>query len=477
MQSHPLQHHVSQRFKYRQQFVFDHEEDSSITPHENPISLHFGCPHDGFFPVDSISLNVVNEPFQTYRDPQSEMCQVTIPRARSHPDQVDIAEAFQYGGDYGMDQFQAVLKEIVSKSHLPGFNDWDFVVSFGTGDAVYKVFDLFLDPNDSVLVEQYTFVPTLSSITCFGANLVPLEMNFYGDGIDLDYLTNLLENWEALHPDKKFPKCLYTIPSGQNPTGTTQTLATREKIYELSCKYDIIIIEDDPYGYLSLAPYNAPNPFDSTLDTSTYFEKYVPQSYIELDTQGRVVRLESFSKVCSPGLRLGMIITNSMFIEKIKLFIAISSKQPSGASEAIFYSIYKHFGGFEGWCRWLIKLSHEYTARKQALMSQISASTLCKSGKLHVLEPSHGMFLTIEFKFKSGTNVPKALNELEKIGLEQGVLFVLGSRLSFEDEGKQKASFVRLALSPGKDIEELSIAGKRFIDTCQIYFARHEKDQ
>ena len=84
-----------------------------------------------------------------------------------------------------------------------------------------------------------------------------MKINFDNDsdGIDLTQFVDLLENWEKHYPNLPKPKALYTIATGQNPTGFTQSLEFRKKIYDLAVKYDFAIIEDDPYGYLTLPKY------------------------------------------------------------------------------------------------------------------------------------------------------------------------------------------------------------------------------
>lgn len=462
-------HLISLRFKYRKAFDFAHEVDHSVTPHLDPIFLHYGMPHPGFFPISLMTVTTKDRPFGTKGQQLTAGGTGVDVDGRKVDGGIDIPTGLQYCGDYGVGQLQLVFQEIISKTHPPAYADWDTVVSFGTGDAVYKVFDLFLDPGDSVLVEQFTFVPTLSSITCFGAELVPVEL-LYTDGIDVAKLLHLLANFQHLHPGKRFPKCLYTIPSGHNPIGVTQSLQTRQKIYQLCEQYDIIIVEDDPYGYMALTKFNAANPFDDALTSEQFLAHYVPKSYIELDTSHRVIRMDSFSKIFAPGFRLGMITAHRSFIDKIKLFISISSKHPSGLSQMMLVNIYRGLGGFDGFVRWLIKVSHEYSERKQIFMENLTQSRAFTSGLMEILEPEHGMFVTVKFNFARGTDVDNALRQLENIGLEKGIVFVLGTRLTFDEANKKLANFVRLALSPTGDSQELELGAQRFIDTVETYF-------
>ena len=99
---------------------------------------------------------------------------------------------------------------------------------------------------------------------------------------------NALEEALKANPDAKL---LYTIPSFQNPTGITTSLEKRKKVYELCCKYDIAILEDNPYGELRFAGENVP-------------------TIKSMDTEGRVIYAGSFSKVMAPAFRLGFLVFN-----------------------------------------------------------------------------------------------------------------------------------------------------------------------
>ncbi len=93
-------------------------------------------------------------------------------------------------------------------------------------------------------------------------------------------------------------KILYLIPNFQNPTGRTMSLAKRKAVYELACKYDFIILEDDPYGELRFSGENVP-------------------TIKSLDTEGRVIYSSTFSKIVSSGFRTGFVSAPAPIIQKI----------------------------------------------------------------------------------------------------------------------------------------------------------------
>ncbi|MPC09297.1 Kynurenine/alpha-aminoadipate aminotransferase, mitochondrial [Portunus trituberculatus] len=107
---------------------------------------------------------------------------------------------------------------------------------------------------------------------------------------------------------------LYLIPNADNPTGNTLSHERRQEIYDIACTYDILIIEDDPYFFLQYGP-------------------QIPPSFLSLDTAGRVLRIDSFSKIIGPGLRLGYITADKPFIDTITNFVSSFTIHSSSLSQ------------------------------------------------------------------------------------------------------------------------------------------------
>lgn len=194
---------------------------------------------------------------------------------------------------------------------------------------------------------------------------------------------------------------------GQNPTGGTLSVQRRKEIYDICSKYDVMIIEDDPYWYLQFpsAPTleasarGLPPPATSahTFDKSSGFpflDSLVP-SYLNVDTEGRVIRLDTFSKTVAPGCRLGWITAQPAIIERILRITETSTQQPSGfvqsmiaelimgpqpsATRAQFASRSKAtqptFTGWkvDGWVRWLEGLRGVYERRMTRMCTILEA--------------------------------------------------------------------------------------------------------
>ncbi len=201
--------------------------------------------------------------------------------------------SLQYNTPRGYAPFREALVERQHKNGMGHDFDELFVVTGGQ-QAVDLTTKIFCNEGDVVLVEEPSFIGALNSFRSYGAKLcgVPLRE----DGVDVQALEQAMQK----NPGAKL---FYTIPSFHNPMGVTATLEIRQAVYALCAKYGIVILEDDPYGELT---------FDGTK---------VP-TYKSMDTEGIVIYCNSFSKILSPGLRVGYVMAHRDIISKL-----VDSKQ------------------------------------------------------------------------------------------------------------------------------------------------------
>ena len=186
----------------------------------------------------------------------------------------------QYGLSEGYTPLRDTMKAYLTRTQGFDFEKNElFSVSGGQqcADLTTKV---LVNAGDVILTEDPAFVGCLNTFRSYGAKLVGVPMQ--QDGMDTDALEAALQ----ANPNAKL---LYTIPSFQNPSGITTTLEKRKKVYELACKYNIAILEDNPYGELRFAGEDVP-------------------TIKSLDTEGRVLYAGSFSKVMAPAFRLGFLV-------------------------------------------------------------------------------------------------------------------------------------------------------------------------
>ncbi|KIJ46909.1 hypothetical protein M422DRAFT_164756, partial [Sphaerobolus stellatus SS14] len=216
-----------------------------------------------------------------------------------------------------------LMKEVHSRSDGEG---WRVSIGSGSQDLLYKAFSAFLNPGDTILIESPTYPGILIILEALDCHVV--EVMTDSGGLSPSVLEEILANWDTNQP---FPKVLYTVPFGCNPTGATTSEAKRIEILNLARKYDFIIFEDDPYGFI----YYGPSP--------------KPGSYFELEkriqgTLGYVLRFDSFSKVISAGIRLGWITGPMRVLQAIELHSVSSTVQPTSIGQAMLLKLVNHWG-------------------------------------------------------------------------------------------------------------------------------------
>eukprot|EP01126_Amoeba_proteus_P000488 TRINITY_DN1013_c0_g1_i2.p1 TRINITY_DN1013_c0_g1~~TRINITY_DN1013_c0_g1_i2.p1 ORF type:complete len:315 (-),score=71.95 TRINITY_DN1013_c0_g1_i2:220-1164(-) len=247
------------------------------------------------------------------------------------------------------------------------------MVSNGSQDALFKAFDVLLEPgNSSLIVENPTYSGALAGLLPMRINLVGIDVD--RDGMKVDDLEFLLKNWDQLHPCKPPPRVIYTIPTGQNPSGATLTNSRREKLYSLAEEHNLIILEDDPYWDLA------------------YQEDKI-KSFISMDRSHRVVRFDSFSKICSAGLRLGFVTGPKCLVEIIQLHQQASGLHPSGISQMLLLKLLEHWGS-EGFDAHVKKVREFYKERRDQIL--FFCEKYLRKELVEWEQPSAGMFLWLK---------------------------------------------------------------------------------
>ncbi|THX03516.1 hypothetical protein D6D13_07666 [Aureobasidium pullulans] len=247
------------------------------------ISLSTGRPHPRYYPFESVdfafttvnSSSSGNEPSaKTFGKTRTARYDIAEQNAA-----IDLSVALSYGYSAGSEQLIKVLTEHIEAVHDPPYSDWNCALTVGSTSALDLAIRTLSEPRDGVLVEEYTYSGMIEFLQPLNRKIVAVPMNQGGSCPDA--LDTLLMHWDTTLPK---PRLLYTIPTGQNPTGITQNMERRRQIYKVAEKHNLLVLEDDPYGYLR------------------FTEDKLP-SYLSLDTSGRVLRFDSTSKTLSPGLR------------------------------------------------------------------------------------------------------------------------------------------------------------------------------
>jgi DNA-binding transcriptional MocR family regulator len=188
------------------------------------------------------------------------------------------AGLLQYGADEGNAAFRNSLAQFLSRRYAMPVTAAELVVSAGVSQALDLVCTRFTRPGDTIFVEEPTYFLALEIFRDHGLQVVGIPID--GDGIRIDALQDALVHHR--------PAFLYTIPSFQNPTGTTMSVARREQLMAVSHTHDLLVVADEVYHLLDFG--TAPLP-----PLAAYCQS------------ARVLSLGSFSKICAPGLRLGWV--------------------------------------------------------------------------------------------------------------------------------------------------------------------------
>ncbi len=215
------------------------------------------------------------------------------------------ALALQYSVTEGYGPLREKLADRLKHQRIGSSSDRVLIVTGGQ-QGIDLTCRIFCNEGDTVFCEDPSFVGALNAFRLSGVRLrgIPVQQ----DGMDMDALE------QALQQEKR-GKLIYTIPTFQNPTGITMSIEKRQKLYDLALQYGVVILEDNPYGDLR------------------FFGEEVP-AIKTLDTEGIVIYCSSFSKILSPGIRIGYLCLNEAAAAKIVL-----AKQAADVHTNIFFQL------------------------------------------------------------------------------------------------------------------------------------------
>lgn len=221
--------------------------------------------------------------------------------------QNDPVLALQYNITEGYPKLRELLKERMEAQQCFHTSFDDLIITSGAQQANELSCKALLNRGDTMFCESPSFIGSLNAFRSYGVDLVGIPME--QDGMDLDA-------FEEAVKAAKSPKLVYVITNFQNPTGRVMSLEKRKKLYALACRYDFIILEDNPYGDLRFA--GTPIP-----------------SIKSLDTEGRVIYSGTFSKILAPGLRVGYVSAPEAIVSKITVCKQVSDVHSNIWAQAI----------------------------------------------------------------------------------------------------------------------------------------------
>lgn len=294
-------------------------------------------------------------------------------------------QALQYGAAKGVTELrELILKRVKEKENIDAKLE-NVMVTTGSEQAIDLVGKAFVNPGDTVIVEEPTYLCALDVFRSYGANFVSVPMD--DDGMKMDALEEALK----AHPETAL---VYTVPNFQNPTGRTMPAERRKKFAELAAKYDVPVLEDNPYGDIRFAGEHVP-------------------SVKSFDHAGKVFYMSTFSKILAPGFRLGWLVADPKVIEKLTVLKQSADLHTDNLVQYVVTEFFKE-NDVDAHVK---EISDLYGKRKQLMIDGIK-KYFPKDVKY--TDPEGGMFLWVEVPGVTDTV------ELFKQCLEHNVAFVPG---------------------------------------------------
>lgn len=390
-----------------------------------------GLPLSDYFPFDKLTADVPTAPFPNgigarVTEDDKTVVEVNKRAADNTKHQIELARSLQYGFTEGAPEIVDFLKEHTETIHKIPYLDWSLIASVGNTQSWDACLRTFCTRGDAILVEDYTFSSALETSEAQGVVNVPVQMD--SEGIIPEALEKLLDNWVGTKP-----KLLYTICTGQNPTGSCIDGDRRRAIYKLAQKHDFIIIEDEPYYFLQMEPYtqNVAERDGKSVHSHEEFIKALVPSYLSMDIDGRVIRLDSVSKTLAPGSRFGWIVGQALLLERFVRLHEVSIQCPSGFAQSLLNGLFQSWGQ-DGYLDWLIGLRAEYTVKRDVAIDALYK--YFPQDVVTILPPVAGMFFVVHIdalkhpKFAEfGEDPLKVETAVYERALEEGSLMIPGS--------------------------------------------------
>jgi 2-aminoadipate transaminase len=291
----------------------------AVTARPEVISLAGGLPDTSTFPPDTFAA--------VAQRIASESC----------------AKALQYGPTEGLEETKDCIAEVMAAEGM-SVDAEDVLVTTGGQQVIDLVSKTLIDPGDVVVAEGPTYPGAVPVFTAYEADVVQIDMD--SDGMRIDLLEQTLDRLER---EGRRPKFIYTVPSFQNPAGVTMSQPRRRRLVEVAHERELLVLEDNPYGLLR-------------------YEGDPPPPLLSLDGGVYVMYLGTFSKILSPGIRLGWVVAPPPVLEKINLGKQSADLCTSTLSQLMVQAYFA-----EGnWREYVDSLTEIYRARRDTMLDALA---------------------------------------------------------------------------------------------------------
>jgi DNA-binding transcriptional MocR family regulator len=310
-------------------------------------------------------------------------------------------EVLQYSTSEGMPELRDLIAKRLSSGKFQIHRD-NILITSGSQQAVDMIARILLDEGDTVLVENPTYVGMMTSWKPFHLHFSAVPTD--DDGMCVDDLVPLLS---------QNPKLMYSIPTFQNPQGTTLSKARREKLAEILVEHELPFVEDDPYGELRYS--------GEPMPTMLQMEAFQRDS---TTVEGNVIYCGTFSKILTPGLRIGWVAAAFPVIDKLVQVKQATDLHTSTFNQFVSYEVARD----EAFLNQHIDTLRETYRQRRDLMLQTMDE--CFPSEVTWTRPEGGLFLMV--------TMPLHLNasEILKQALAHNVAFVPCDEFFIGDTGR-----------------------------------------
>ena len=311
------------------------------------------------------------------------------------------ASALQYGPTEGDAGLIDELIRYMATDGLPGLSRENILITSASQQGLDLCGRAFLAHGDTAVCGLPSYLGALGAFAACGAKMAGIPLD--DDGMRTDLLEERLVD---LRRSGVLPKLLYVVPDFQNPSGSTLSLSRRRELLSIAAEFDLLVIEDSPYRELR-------------------YEGEPLPSLRSLDESGRVVMLQTFSKILFPGIRLGWIVADEEIISRLTVAKQSVDLCTSSLSQAIGRE-WLRGGGLTGQVE---RARGLYKEKRDALLGVLDRE-IDPAWGVRWTRPNGGFFVWM--------TLPPGLDagELLKVSLDRNVAFVTGSAFHCDGGGK-----------------------------------------
>jgi 2-aminoadipate transaminase len=335
------------------------------------------------------------------------------------------ARALQYGPTEGLASTVECITQVMAAEDTV-VDPAEVIVTTGGQQVIDLVCKALIDPGDVIVAEAPTYPGAVPTFSAYQADVEQIEMD--ADGMPIDALEETLDRLQA---QGRRPKFIYTIPNFHNPGGVTMSLARRRRLVAVARERELLVLEDNPYGLLRYE--GEPLPTLYSLDA----ENSGPTA--RGGGSDLVIYLGTFSKILSPGLRLGWAVAPRPVLEKLNLGKQGGDLCSSPMTQLFVATYFRECD----WKEYLETLKALYRRRRDVMLGALEEHF---AGRASWTRPAGGLFVW--------ATLDGGVDTTDLLARSEGVAFVPG-RAAYVD-GRSGSSSMRLNFAgvPDEDIRE-----------------------